>query len=280
MSRDDFSLSTKDLLAKRVGYKCSNPSCRRSTSGPQDSASGSVNIGVAAHIKAAATGGKRYDTNQTSQQRMSPENGLWLCCNCAKLIDSDEIKYTTELCQEWKIKSEREAQSEIEKGKTTENNQNVIITSYNQSGGITAHTVILNKVSNRTIASSANEIVEHLKRYNPGVFRLHYYSSDTEAVALAKEIEEVLTRSLWRMIHPIIKHGGPQLPEGVTVFMIKNNNPPIVLLNSLYKALGGYGVQGEILFEVDNVFRVGGWDPVNLSSGEEGVVIYIGPNIS
>lgn len=26
--RDDFLPKTKDLLAKRVGYRCSNPSCR------------------------------------------------------------------------------------------------------------------------------------------------------------------------------------------------------------------------------------------------------------
>lgn len=27
--RDDFSQRTKDLLANRVGWKCSNPNCRK-----------------------------------------------------------------------------------------------------------------------------------------------------------------------------------------------------------------------------------------------------------
>lgn len=29
--RDDFSQTTKDLLANRVGWKCSNPNCRKAT---------------------------------------------------------------------------------------------------------------------------------------------------------------------------------------------------------------------------------------------------------
>lgn len=28
MPRDDFGLKTKDLLARRVGMRCSNPNCR------------------------------------------------------------------------------------------------------------------------------------------------------------------------------------------------------------------------------------------------------------
>jgi len=55
--RDDFSPSVKRLLAERSGYHCSNPSCRRLTSGPEKSYDGSVNLGVAAHIAAAAKGG-------------------------------------------------------------------------------------------------------------------------------------------------------------------------------------------------------------------------------
>jgi hypothetical protein len=52
--RDDFSLTTKELLAKRVGYLCSNPKCQQPTSGPQEDPSKAVNIGVACHITAAS----------------------------------------------------------------------------------------------------------------------------------------------------------------------------------------------------------------------------------
>ncbi len=76
-TRDDFAQRTKDILAKRAGFLCSNPSCRALTSGPSNGTDeGTVNLGVAAHIKAAAPGGPRYDPRQTPEQRSSLTNGL------------------------------------------------------------------------------------------------------------------------------------------------------------------------------------------------------------
>jgi len=46
--RDDFQTQTKELLAKRVGNRCSNPGCRQPTSGPHDDPNRAVNLGVAA----------------------------------------------------------------------------------------------------------------------------------------------------------------------------------------------------------------------------------------
>ena len=50
----------------------------------------SVNVGEAAHITAAAPGGKRYDPSLTPEDRRAASNGMWLCELCAKLIDTDE----------------------------------------------------------------------------------------------------------------------------------------------------------------------------------------------
>src|SRR5262245_14084595 len=33
--RDNFDDKTKELLARRVGHRCSNPNCRQPTTGPQ-----------------------------------------------------------------------------------------------------------------------------------------------------------------------------------------------------------------------------------------------------
>lgn len=111
-NRDDFSQAVKDILAKRVGFRCSNPECRKLTSGPQK-ADRTVNIGVAAHITAAAAQGPRYDSSMTPERRASAENGIWLCANCATLIDRDEDGYTVELLQEWKSKAEERAHNNI-----------------------------------------------------------------------------------------------------------------------------------------------------------------------
>ena len=95
--RDDFSSATKSLLAKRVGYHCSNIFCGRLTIGAGSEENKAVSIGVAAHIKAAAPGGPRYDPYMRPEERKAPSNGIWLCQSCSKLIDSDSLKYTTDI---------------------------------------------------------------------------------------------------------------------------------------------------------------------------------------
>ncbi|MBP7960934.1 MAG: hypothetical protein KA003_03120 [Caldilineaceae bacterium] len=112
--RDDFSRETKETLAKRVGQRCSNPKCRKLTSGPHKRATKNTNIGVASHITAAAEGGPRFDSTISSDERKSIENAVWLCQNCAKLIDNDEERYTVGLLLQWKRRAEQTALREIE----------------------------------------------------------------------------------------------------------------------------------------------------------------------
>lgn len=112
--RDDFDNKTKQLLAQRVGYSCSNPKCRQRTSGPQEDPAKAVNIGVAAHITAASSGGPRYEPRLSSEERQSFKNGIWLCQNCAKLIDDDKLRYGVDLLRRWKSRSEDSARREIE----------------------------------------------------------------------------------------------------------------------------------------------------------------------
>jgi len=109
MPRDEFSAKNKETLAKRVGTVCSNPDCRCSTYGPHTKSEKHVSRGVAAHISAAAAGGSRYDATITSEQRASIENGIWLCENCAKLIDSDTEAFPSDLLIEWKTRAEKRA---------------------------------------------------------------------------------------------------------------------------------------------------------------------------
>ena len=112
--RDDFSEATKATLARRVGMRCANPNCRRLTSGPHSNAAKSVNIGVAAHICAAATGGPRFDAAMTPTERSEIENGIWLCQNCAKLIDNDVTRYTVWILRAWKELSEEATRLAVE----------------------------------------------------------------------------------------------------------------------------------------------------------------------
>jgi hypothetical protein len=69
---------------------------------------------VAAHITAAAKGGPRYDEVLSRQERSSAENGIWLCAKCAKLIDSDLLRYTAPFLHSWKNDAETVARWELE----------------------------------------------------------------------------------------------------------------------------------------------------------------------
>lgn len=106
--RDDFKKSEVTKLSQQSGYRCSNPSCRRPTIGP-DGDRGTASIGVAAHIAAASAGGPRYDPAMPPEERSSIDNGIWLCQTCSRLIDTDVASYPNETLFEWKKLSEIQA---------------------------------------------------------------------------------------------------------------------------------------------------------------------------
>jgi len=107
--RDDFPDAIKRALGARVNFCCSKPDCRAPTTGPQANASKAVNVGVAAHITAAAPGGPRYDPALTHKQRADITNGIWLCQNCAKLVDNDPARFAADILRGWKSTAEQEA---------------------------------------------------------------------------------------------------------------------------------------------------------------------------
>jgi hypothetical protein len=104
--RDSFRQSVKTNLAKRAAYICSCPDCRAFTLGAQADGSGVVNIGVAAHITAAAVGGPRFDPDIGTEDRASEQNGLWLCANCHSRIDADPACFTVAKLRDWKRDAE------------------------------------------------------------------------------------------------------------------------------------------------------------------------------
>lgn len=120
MARDDFSKTTIATIARRSGYRCSFPGCKTVTSGPHTDPHSWVNIGVAAHIAAASVGGPRYNESMSPADRKSPENGIWLCQNHAKLVDNDELRFTAEVLLEWKQRAEGTVRAEIESFQTVE----------------------------------------------------------------------------------------------------------------------------------------------------------------
>lgn len=113
-NRDDFPDSVRDAIARKSGYRCSNPNCptRASLIGASSDGRKKINMGIVAHIRAAAPGGARYDPTMTPQERGGEENGLFLCRHCAALVDADDTAYPPEVLHQWRrMAYQRAAQS-------------------------------------------------------------------------------------------------------------------------------------------------------------------------
>jgi hypothetical protein len=121
---DDFSTLVKKALADRVGHRCSKPDCRALTTGPQDDPGKSVNLGVAAHITAASPGGPRYDPDLLPEERSASSNGIWLCQNCAKLVDNDVLRFPENVLRQWKTEAESDTKSRLGKTAISSNSTN------------------------------------------------------------------------------------------------------------------------------------------------------------
>ncbi|GEA13122.1 hypothetical protein [Alteromonas sp. KUL49] len=113
MPAPDFNSKSIDILAKRASFRCSNPDCRTLTFAPNSESDKATVIGEAAHIHGARPKSKRYCVDMTDHDRAEITNGIWLCRNCHKLIDTDEKRYSAELLFAWREKHERFVLSEL-----------------------------------------------------------------------------------------------------------------------------------------------------------------------
>ena len=110
--KDDFDPAVRIALAKRAAYRCSFPGCNALTVGPSEESDISTTAsGMACHISAASAGpaARRYDSLMTSEQRKSIQNGIWLCYDHGKIIDTDEIRYTIPQLIKWRELAEQRA---------------------------------------------------------------------------------------------------------------------------------------------------------------------------
>jgi hypothetical protein len=108
-----FTNKTIELLRASVGLICSNPQCKKHTIFYSRESEQLVQTGQAAHIKGRLEGAARYDKKQSKEDRSHFNNGIWLCNNCAKLIDTDAIKYPVKLLEEWKKRAEDKLKKKV-----------------------------------------------------------------------------------------------------------------------------------------------------------------------
>jgi hypothetical protein len=87
--RTEFSKSTKRIIAARAGNECSYPNCPTRIAGPDITANGMLQAGVAAYIYSAFPDGPTGQGGHTLQELMHDENGIWLCIKHATLVDAN-----------------------------------------------------------------------------------------------------------------------------------------------------------------------------------------------
>src|ERR1035438_105353 len=105
----NFLPAVVDTIASRAGYRCSFLGCDESTIGPGAGAEDIERKGVAAHIFSASTGprGPRGTGGLTAEQRSKASNGIWLCEDHGKIVDTDKGKnYPAPVLQAWKALQE------------------------------------------------------------------------------------------------------------------------------------------------------------------------------
>ena len=95
-NRDDFTEKTKLQIAKR-GAGCAH--FRRA--GP------------------AAPGGPRYDEEMSPEERSSAKNGIWMCRDHGKAIDSTDPEFTVERLREWKKQAQIESWRRVLRNEAT-----------------------------------------------------------------------------------------------------------------------------------------------------------------
>lgn len=98
----NFTKSVISTLAERAHFLCSNPTCKKMTTGPHSNDEKSLRSGEAAHIYSAKSKTARHNKDLTDKDIRDIRNGIWLCCDCHKLIDHDESVYPVKLLFQWK----------------------------------------------------------------------------------------------------------------------------------------------------------------------------------
>jgi hypothetical protein len=111
-----FTNKTIELLRISTGTLCSNPSCRRNTIFYNRESETLVQIGQAAHIKGRLSGSPRHDPMQKKEDCQHFNNGIWLCNNCARLVDVDANSYSVDLLIQWKKQAEDDIKNKIIQG--------------------------------------------------------------------------------------------------------------------------------------------------------------------
>jgi hypothetical protein len=214
-SRDDFPKPVADALGKRAAFICSNPDCRALTLAPSEvDESKFLYIGKAAHICGAAEGGPRYNAHMTPEERKSASNGVFLCSNCADMIDkNDGIDFPIERLQRWKEDHEKWVGANLNKRQSPSQQAVTFnVTSVGQQGGITAGIVNIGPQPRKIDEALRAQLAQLLPDKSRAV-TVQSLLGDAEALSFATEIKDYLATRGYQKSAPESSRGR-SIPAG------------------------------------------------------------------
>ena len=102
-NRIEFSPAVKRSLSERAGQHCSLPLCNKPTTGPDQTPTLTMRIGMAAHIHSASPGGPRGQDDLSDTELGSEDNGIWVCRDHGTTIDANRgVSYPPETLRAYK----------------------------------------------------------------------------------------------------------------------------------------------------------------------------------
>lgn len=176
MSYTDLTLKTLFVLS---GNECAFPGC----TAPIFDTSYDVMVGQICHIKGKNKGGPRYDQAQSDEERNSYENLLLMCGAHNKIIDAPRTRdrFPVSLLQQYKAEHEAKHQNSVVNDQTLSEfiaafqMAGSIITTFNQTGGQAAHTII-NNLQPQAPQVSLNPELEYHVTNADNIAGIDYYN--------------------------------------------------------------------------------------------------------
>ena len=199
MSRQEFSQSTKTLLAQRVGYHCSNPACGVATIGPSNAPNKREYVGVAAHIYSASIDtGPRAKPDLEEHERRSITNGIHLCHKCSTIIDKNNgIGYSLEILFNWKRSAEAAAHERVYQNRPYNKFTEVDFSNLEQQYATALTCTGLNEKNVISCPSDQNVVLEVLNKLNLGNKCILTGSSGSGKSLLTYQTAYILHRKGW-----------------------------------------------------------------------------------
>lgn len=218
MSPSDVSRAVAVRLALASGNRCAFPECGSLLwyEDPQ------LLLGEICHIKGGKPGAKRFDPEQSEEERHSLDNLVFLCRNHHAEVDNDEEAYTAERLR--KIKYDHEAgiapvsvPPEAVVHQLLGNVGSYNVTSVGQQGGQTAWSIVNEGPQPRRITRTAgNSLVTELRKHAPEHFQISSMA-DAESGELAEVLQGLLEQAGWQMDMLVQGAMLNQMPRGVIV---------------------------------------------------------------